>query len=79
VFHDLLGIREGVGAKFVRRYADLQDAMADGVAQYAADVRAGVFPAAEHGYGIDQAELARFRALRNGHPTAAAPLTRSGT
>jgi hypothetical protein len=37
-----------------------------------------VFPAAEHGYGIDQAELARFRALRNGHATAATPLTRSG-
>ena len=32
VFHDLLGIREGMGAKFVRRYADLLDAMADGVA-----------------------------------------------
>ena len=32
VFHDLLGIREGNGAKFVRRYADLLDAMADGVA-----------------------------------------------
>jgi 3-methyl-2-oxobutanoate hydroxymethyltransferase len=78
VFHDLLGIREGTGAKFVRRYADLLDAMADGVAQYAADVRAGAFPAPEHGYGIDQAELARFRALRNGHSTVATPLTRSG-
>ena len=32
VFHDLLGIREGKGAKFVRRYADLLEAMADGVA-----------------------------------------------
>ena len=63
VFHDLLGIREGAGAKFVRRYADLLDAMADGVAQYAREVRAGVFPAAEHGYGIDPAELARFHAL----------------
>ena len=25
VFHDLLGIREGVGARFVKRYADIQD------------------------------------------------------
>ena len=39
VFHDLLGIRQGVGAKFVRRYADLLDEMTAGVAQYAADVR----------------------------------------
>jgi len=61
VFHDLLGIREGKGAKFVRRYADLLDAMADGVAQYAKEVRSGVFPAVEHGYGIDEAELDRFR------------------
>jgi 3-methyl-2-oxobutanoate hydroxymethyltransferase len=65
VFHDLLGIRDGVGAKFVRRYADLQDAMADGVSQYAQEVRAGLFPAAEHGYGIDPAELARFRLLND--------------
>jgi 3-methyl-2-oxobutanoate hydroxymethyltransferase len=65
VFHDLLGIREGVGAKFVRRYADLQDAMADGVAQYAKEVRTGVFPGPEHGYGMDEAELAKFRSLRD--------------
>lgn len=67
VFHDLLGIREGKGAKFVRRYADLLDAMADGVADYAREVRAGEFPAPEHAYGIDAAELARFRELRGGN------------
>jgi hypothetical protein len=39
--------------------------MDDGVAQYAKEVRTGVFPAAEHGYGIDQDELARFRLLNN--------------
>lgn len=61
VFHDLLGIREGVGAKFVRRYADLQDAMDSGVADYATEVRSRVFPGPEHGYGIDEAELAKFR------------------
>ena len=69
VFHDLLGIREGNGAKFVRRYADLLDAMADGVAEYAREVRGGVFPAPEHGYGIDEAELARVpRAARRARP-----------
>lgn len=66
VFHDLLGIREGMGAKFVRRYADLQDAMDDGVAQYAKEVRTGAFPGPEHGYGIDQTELERFRDLLGG-------------
>ena len=29
VFHDLLGIREGHGARFVKRYADLLDAFRD--------------------------------------------------
>ena len=33
VFHDLLGIREGLGARFVKRYASLQDEMAAGVAR----------------------------------------------
>jgi 3-methyl-2-oxobutanoate hydroxymethyltransferase len=65
VFHDLLGIREGAGAKFVRRYADLLDAMGEGIGRYAADVRSGAFPAPEHGYGMDQAELENFRARWN--------------
>src|SRR6478736_1397621 len=64
VFHDLLGIREGKGAKFVRRYADLLDAMADGIADYAREVREVSFPGPEHGYGIGEAELAKFRQLR---------------
>ena len=36
VFHDLLGIREGLGARFVKRYASLLDEMAAGVAAFAA-------------------------------------------
>src|ERR1700760_2063488 len=46
VFHDLLGIREGRGARFVQRYADLQNEMDAGVAAYAADVREHRYPAA---------------------------------
>jgi len=60
VFHDLLGIRDGMGARFVKRYRDLQSEMNDGVAAYADDVRSGTYPAPEHGYGIDPGELARF-------------------
>ncbi len=62
VFHDLLGIREGLGARFVKRYASLQDEMAAGVAAYAEDVRSRRYPAPEHGYSIDEAELRAFRA-----------------
>jgi 3-methyl-2-oxobutanoate hydroxymethyltransferase len=61
VFHDLLGIREGLGARFVKRYASLLDEMAAGVAAYADDVRTRRYPEAQHGYSIDPAELAAFR------------------
>ena len=61
VFHDLLGIREGLGARFVKRYASLQDEMAAGVAAYADDVRTRRYPGPEHGYSIDPAELAHLR------------------
>jgi 3-methyl-2-oxobutanoate hydroxymethyltransferase len=62
VFHDLLGIRHGRGAKFVKRYADLLDEMTAGVAHYADDVRARRYPGAEHEYSMPPDELERFRA-----------------
>jgi 3-methyl-2-oxobutanoate hydroxymethyltransferase len=62
VFHDLLGIYDGHVARFVKRYADVKAQMVAGVAQYAADVRAGSFPGPEHSYSIDEEELQSFRA-----------------
>ena len=61
VFHDLLGIRQGRGAKFVKRYADLLDEMTAGVAAYADDVRLRRYPGPEHGYSMPPEELERFR------------------
>ena len=61
VFHDLLGIREGLGARFVKRYANLQDEMVNGVGAFADDVRSRRYPAPEHGYAIDPEELSSFR------------------
>jgi 3-methyl-2-oxobutanoate hydroxymethyltransferase len=61
VFHDLLGIRDGLGARFVKRYASLQDEMVAGVAAYAEDVRTRRYPGPEHGYSIDEPELEVFR------------------
>src|SRR5438067_6647374 len=58
VFHDLLGIREGLGARFVKRYANLLDEMATGVSAFAEDVRTRRYPAPEHGYSIPDEELA---------------------
>jgi 3-methyl-2-oxobutanoate hydroxymethyltransferase len=61
VFHDLLGIRDGLGARFVKRYANLQQEMNAGVAAYAEDVRTRRYPGPEHTYKIDPGELAGLR------------------
>jgi len=61
VFHDLLGIRDGLGPRFVKRYANIQQEMNEGVSAYAEDVRSRRYPAPEHTYSIDPAELAELR------------------
>jgi 3-methyl-2-oxobutanoate hydroxymethyltransferase len=66
VFHDLLGIREGLGARFVKRYASLLDEMATGVAAFAEDVRERRYPAPEHGYSMPDEELEQLRATLHG-------------
>ncbi len=50
VFHDMLGLFTGLKPKFVKRYADLGEAACKAVAQYAEEVRDGVFPGPEHQY-----------------------------
>jgi 3-methyl-2-oxobutanoate hydroxymethyltransferase len=63
VFHDLLGIRDGLGPRFVKRYANLQQEMNAGVTAYAEDVRTRRYPGPEHTYKIDPVELAELRVL----------------
>jgi len=48
VFHDLLGLFEGIRPKFVKRYAELGEQAVDAVRRYSDDVRDGAFPSAEH-------------------------------
>jgi 3-methyl-2-oxobutanoate hydroxymethyltransferase len=62
VFHDLLGIRDGLGARFVKRYANLQQEMNDGITAYAEDVRSRRYPGPEHTYSIDPDELVELHA-----------------
>jgi 3-methyl-2-oxobutanoate hydroxymethyltransferase len=62
VFHDLLGIRDGLGPRFVKRYASLQEEMNAGVSAFAADVRSRAYPGPEHTYSIDPGELSELRA-----------------
>ncbi len=60
VFHDLLGIYDGHGPRFAKRYAELREQMVAGVAAYASEVRSGSFPGPEHTYSIDEDELRTF-------------------
>src|SRR5438309_78280 len=62
VFHDLLGIRDGLGPRFVKRYANLQQQMNEGVCAFAEDVRTRRYPGPEHTYSIDPVELAELHA-----------------
>jgi 3-methyl-2-oxobutanoate hydroxymethyltransferase len=60
VFHDLLGIYDGMAPRFVKRYAQIKAEMVAGVREYAEDVRRRGFPGPEHTYSIDPDELAGF-------------------
>ena len=50
VFHDLLGWNYGHIPRFVRRYANLREIIADALKKYVEDVRAGRFPGEEETY-----------------------------
>jgi 3-methyl-2-oxobutanoate hydroxymethyltransferase len=60
VWHDLLGLSDRRPARFVKRYAELGEQIQGALRAYAADVRAGAFPADEHTYSIPDEELALF-------------------
>jgi 3-methyl-2-oxobutanoate hydroxymethyltransferase len=48
VFHDLLGLFDALRPKFVKRYAELGEAVRAAVRAYCQDVRTGTFPGPEH-------------------------------
>ena len=71
VWHDLLGINEGVAPRFVKRYANLAAETRRALEAFAAEVRSGAYPTDEHVYKIGSDELRAFEAeLRNGDDPA---------
>jgi len=50
VLHDMLDIYPGKKARFVKNYMQDAASIADAVARYVAEVKAGVFPGAEHSF-----------------------------
>ncbi len=50
VLHDILDIYPGKKARFVKNYMQGSTSIADAVARYVREVKAGEFPGAEHGF-----------------------------
>jgi 3-methyl-2-oxobutanoate hydroxymethyltransferase len=71
VWHDMLGYYEGHAPRFVKRYAELGDAIVDALERYASDVRSGTFPEEQHTYAMPEEERAQFEA-----PSKATPRVR---
>jgi 3-methyl-2-oxobutanoate hydroxymethyltransferase len=50
VLHDMLGLNETFSPKFLKRYAELGEAVRVAVRSYAAEVRDGTYPGPEHSF-----------------------------
>ncbi|MGI9356169.1 MAG: 3-methyl-2-oxobutanoate hydroxymethyltransferase [Rhizobiaceae bacterium] len=61
--YDLLGAFDTFKPKFAKRYANIAEIATQAFSDYAEDVRAGVFPDADHSYKMKQEEVERFKAL----------------
>lgn len=53
VFHDMLGLYDGLQPKFVKRYANLGEQACEAISTFVDEVRQEVFPGPEHGYSLD--------------------------
>jgi 3-methyl-2-oxobutanoate hydroxymethyltransferase len=60
VLHDMVGLGGGFSPRFVKRYETLGERLRDAVSRYAAEVRDGTFPGAEHVFAIQDDEFERF-------------------
>jgi 3-methyl-2-oxobutanoate hydroxymethyltransferase len=55
VWQDVMGLRAGPIPRFVKQYADLAGVMSEAARAFAADVRAGTFPTAQHTFTLEAA------------------------
>ena len=58
--YDLLGVFDQFKPKFTKRYADVSTIAVDALKKYAAEVRGGQFPDAEHSYSMSPEETAKL-------------------
>lgn len=67
VFHDMLGLFDGLAPRFVKRYAELGSEATAAMAHYVAEVRSGAFPGPEHTYDAESGEAAAGEAPTSGY------------
>ena len=60
VWHDMLGYYEGHAPRFVKRYAELGDAITAALGRFAEEVRSGAFPEEQHTYTMPETERRAF-------------------
>jgi 3-methyl-2-oxobutanoate hydroxymethyltransferase len=60
IVSDLIGEFQAFTPKFVKKYANVAEVMTNAIAEYAAEVRGGSFPAEEHTYKMKDGEYDRF-------------------
>jgi 3-methyl-2-oxobutanoate hydroxymethyltransferase len=65
VWHDMLGYYQGHAPRFVKRYADLGDAIVEALGRYADEVRSGAFPEEQHTYAMPDDERAAFEKAKS--------------
>ena len=73
VLHDLIGLSFGKPARFVRRYAQVGDAIRGAVAAFGDDVRAGRYPSLEETYAAGPPDAAPAASPPDATPTALDP------
>ena len=62
VYQDMLGLYSDFTPKFVKKYANIGEAMVDAFKRYDEEVKAGAFPTVEYTYKIDENVLREIEA-----------------
>ena len=63
---DILGLTQGPGFKFAKRYGNLAESVIKAFSDYSREVRGGQFPDKEHSYHMKAGELERLQELLKG-------------
>jgi 3-methyl-2-oxobutanoate hydroxymethyltransferase len=66
----MLGYYDGRAPRFVKRYAELGEAITEALAHFAEDVRSGAFPEEQHTYKMPEEERKAFEAADLAEATA---------